>query len=336
MQKTRLGRTGLYVSRVAVGALPIQRADMEKARDILLKAYENGINFFDTARGYSDSEEKIGYALSDVRKNIFIASKSGATGRKGFFADLHTSLKNLRTDYIDLYQLHNPSVLPDPEDPESSCSAALEAKKMGLIRHVGITNHKVENARAAIDSGIYETVQFPFSMLSSDDDKALVGECAKKDIGFIAMKALSGGLITDAAVAFAFLWQYENVVPIWGIQRMSELDEFLSLEKELPLMDEQMMRKIEGYRKELSGSFCRGCGYCMPCPVGIPINMAARISLLLKRAPTENFLNPDWYSKMKLIEDCRKCGSCKNKCPYGLDVPALLEAELEKYMKEFN
>jgi uncharacterized protein len=223
MQKTRLGKTELFVSRVAIGALPIQRVDKKTAKDILWRAYESGINFYDTARGYSDSEEKIGYALSDVRKDIFVASKTWAADRKGLFSDLHTSLKNLKTDYIDLYQLHNPSVLPDPEDHESSCSAALEAKKMGLIRHIGITSHKVENARAAIDSGIYEIIQFPFSMLSSDDDKALVAECAKKDIGFIAMKALSGGLITDASVAFAFLWQYENVVPIWGIQRMSEL-----------------------------------------------------------------------------------------------------------------
>ncbi len=332
MKKTRLGKTNLMVSRVGFGALPIQRVDMEKARLILRKAYDSGINFFDTARGYTDSEEKIGYALSNVRKNIIIATKSHGKDKKTVLEHLEVSLKNLKTDYIDIYQLHNPSKLPDPNDPNSSYSALLEAKKKGLIRFIGITNHRLDLAMEAVKSGLYDTVQFPLSSLSSDKDLELVEECKNHDVGFIAMKALSGGLITNAATTFAFLWQFENVVPIWGIQKEEELDEFLMLEKNPPVLDEKMLKIIENDRAELAGSFCRGCGYCMPSPVEIPINMAARISLLLRRAPYKNFLTPEFKEQMMRLNQCTECGQCKSKCPYELDTPNLLKSELEKYL----
>jgi len=336
MKKTRLGKTNLMVSRVGFGALPIQRVDMEKAKYILRKAYDSGINFFDTARGYTDSEEKIGQALSDVRQNIIIASKSPGKDKKSVMEHLEISLKKLRTDYIDIYQLHNPLELPDPNDPNSSYSALLEAKEKGLIRFIGITNHRLDVAMEAVKSGLYDTVQFPLSSLSSEKDLELVEECKKHDVGFIAMKALSGGLITNIASSFAFLWQFENVVPIWGIQKEEELDEFLMLEKNPPVLDEKMLEIIENDRAELAGSFCRGCGYCMPCPVEIPINTAARISLLLKRAPYKNFITPEFKEKMLLINQCIECGQCKSKCPYELDTPSLLKSELIKYLDFYD
>ena len=336
MKKTRLGKTNLMVSRVGFGALPIQRVDMEKAKYILRKAYDSGINFFDTARGYTDSEEKIGQALSDVRQNIIIASKSPGKDKKSVIEHLEISLKKLRTDYIDIYQLHNPLELPDPNDPNSSYSALLEAKEKGLIRFIGITNHRLDVAMEAVKSGLYDTVQFPLSSLSSVKDLELVEECKKHDVGFIAMKALSGGLITNIASSFAFLWQFENVVPIWGIQKEEELDELLMLEKNPPVLDEKMLEIIENDRAELAGSFCRGCGYCMPCPVEIPINTAARISLLLKRAPYKNFITPEFKEKMLLINQCIECGQCKSKCPYELDTPSLLKSELIKYLDFYD
>ena len=336
MKKTRLGRTNLTVTRVGFGALPIQRVDMENARYILRKAYDSGINFFDTARGYSDSEEKIGYALSDVRQNIVIATKSHGKDKKSVLEHLETSLRNLKSDYIDIYQLHNPAELPDPNDPDSPYSALPEARQKGLIKYIGITTHKFDIAMKAVKSGLYDTVQFPLSSLSSEKDLELVEECKKHDVGFIAMKALSGGLITNAASTFAFLWQFENVVPIWGIQKEEELDEFLALEKNPPALDENMLRIIENDRAELAGSFCRGCGYCMPCPAGITINIAARISLLLKRAPYKDYLTPEFKDKMLLINQCTECEQCKSKCPYELDTPNLLKSELKKYLDFYN
>ena len=337
MEKMRLGRTGLSVSKSGFGALPIQRASHDDARRILRKAFDNDINFFDTARNYTDSEEKIGDALADVRKEIFIASKTMAKTRKALFENLETSLKNLKTDYIDLYQLHNPDGLPGPDYNEELYQALLEAKKTGKVRYIGITNHRGDIIRKAIESGLYDTVQFPFSYLSSEDDINIVEECKKHDIGFIAMKALSGGLITNASAAFAFMRQFDNVLPIWGVQRESELDEFLALEADPQPLDDQMRAVIEKDKTELGGNFCRGCGYCMPCPVGIPINFASRMALSLKRMPdAAGYLGDEWYEKMKLIEKCISCGQCKSKCPYNLEIPSLLQKNLVEYLKIYE
>lgn len=334
MEKIRLGRTNLMVSRSGFGALPIQRVSFDEARLLLRKAYDNGINFFDTARGYTDSEDKIGYALSDVRKDIIIATKSGASDRKTLLQHLETSLLKMKTDYVDILQLHNPQKLPDPEDPESTYNGLLEAKKKGLTRFIGITSHRLSDALSAVESGLYDTVQFPLNSLSSEEDLKLVEKCKSKDVGLIAMKGLSGGLITNAASTFAFLRQFDNVVPIWGIQREKELDEFLALEKNPPKLDENMLRIIKKDREELSGNFCRGCGYCLPCPAKIPIPMAARMALCLRRMPTEGFMSEEWKESMERIENCINCGHCKAHCPYGLDTPALLKSNLKDY-REF-
>lgn len=331
MDKIKLGRTNLMVTRSGFGALPVQRVSFEEAKNILRKAYDNGINFFDTARAYSDSEEKIGYSLSDVRNKIIIATKSHAKDRKTLLEHLQISLCNLKTDYVDILQLHNPDILPNPEDPEGLYAGLLEAKKKGLVHFIGITNHKIKNAMDATASGLYDTVQFPLSSLSADTDLLLIEECKKRNVGLIAMKALSGGLITNAASAFSFLRQFDNVVPIWGIQRETELNEFISLEKNPPLLDETMWSIINKDRTELSGDFCRACGYCLPCPVGIEIPTSARMSLLLKRAPYQGFLDDSFKEKMELINNCIDCGHCKNHCPYKLDTPSLLKKELKNY-----
>jgi uncharacterized protein len=331
MEQIKLGGTNLMVSRSGFGALPIQRITFDEAKAILRKAYDNGINFFDTARQYSDSEEKIGYALSNVRNNIIIATKSHAKDKKTLFSHLETSLKNLKTDYIDIYQLHNPKELPNKEDPEGLYAGLLEAKKRGMIRFIGLTNHNVKNAIQAAESKLYDTIQFPLNSISADADLKLIDVCRENNVGVIAMKGLSGGLITHADTTFAFLRQFDNLVPIWGIQKMSELDEFIALEKNPPALDEAMWQIIQKDRIELAGDFCRACGYCMPCPVGIEIPTQARISLLLRRAPYQKFLEDSFKEKMDLINNCIECGHCKQNCPYGLDTPKLLKRELKRY-----
>lgn len=334
MDKIRLGRTNLMVSRSGFGALPIQRVSFDEAKVILHKAYNNGINFFDTARVYSDSEEKLGFALSEVRKEIIIATKSMAGDKKKLLEDLETSLKNMKTDYVDIFQLHNPKELPDPKDPDGLYGGLLEAQRRGMVRFVGITNHKLYTAIDAVSSGLYDTIQFPLNSLSDEKDLKLIEECRKRDVGVIAMKALSGGLITNAATTFTFLRQYDNLVPIWGIEKENELDEFLALEKNPPALDESMMQIIDKDRQELSVSFCRGCGYCLPCPVNIDIPISARINLLMKRMPYERYIEDDWRDKVELIEKCMDCGHCTSHCPYELDTPSLLKKELRDY-REF-
>lgn len=245
--------------------------------------------------------------------------------------DLANSLSNLRTDYIDVYQFHNPSFCPKPGDGSGLYEAALEAKKEGKIRHIGITNHRLAVAQEAINSGLYETLQFPFCYLATEKEEALVEGCRQADMGFIAMKALSGGLITNSAAAYAHAAQFENVLPIWGVQREKELDEFLSYIGQPPAMTDAIRSLIEKDRRELAGEFCRGCGYCMPCPAGIEINNCARMSLLLRRSPSQLQLTKEAQDKMMKIKDCLHCNQCKSKCPYGLDTPSLLAKNLEDY-----
>ena len=330
MKTIRLGRTGLNVNFNGFGALPIQRVDMQEASVILRRAYEGGINFFDTARGYSDSEEKLGYALSDVRDQIIIATKTPSRTAEGFWNDLNTSLRLLRTDHVDILQFHNPDFVPRPGDGTGLYEAMLEAREKGLIRFIGFTNHRLHLAEEAVRSGLYDTLQFPFSYLASEKDIALVRLCEEKDVGFICMKALSGGLITRSDAAYAYLAQYP-VLPIWGIQRMKELEEFLTWQDAPPAMTQELSAFIGQERTELVGDFCRGCGYCMPCPVGIQINNAARMALMLRRSPTAGLLGEYWQKEMARIDECLNCGQCASRCPYGLDTPALLRRNLEDY-----
>lgn len=330
MKMIRLGRTDLSVSKNGFGALPVQRIGTDAACKLLRKAYDGGINYFDTARMYTDSEEKIGLALSDVRDKIIISTKTLATNVEDFWKDLGTSLSLLKTDYIDIYQFHNPPFCPKPGDGTGLYEAMLEAKAKGMIRHIGITNHRYTVAEEAVRSGLYETLQFPFSYLAGEKEEALVRLCEENDVGFICMKALAGGLITHSDVAYAFLDQYP-VAPIWGIQKENELDEFLSYNENPPALTEERMAFIEKERAELAGDFCRGCGYCMPCPVGIEINDCARMSLLLRRSPAAGHLTEKGQARMKKIEDCINCGQCKSRCPYGLDTPALLRKNYEDY-----
>ena len=330
METLRLGKTNLTVTKNGFGALPVQRASVEEAVKILRKAYIGGINYFDTARFYTDSEEKIGLALSDVRENIIISTKTMATTVEGFWSDLETSLRLLKTDYIDIYQFHNIAFCPRPGDGSGLYEAMLEAKEKGMIRHIGITNHRLSVAKEAVLSGLYETLQFPFSYLAGEKEEELVRLCEEHDVGFICMKALAGGLITRSDVAYAFLANYP-VAPIWGIQKECELDEFLSYQDDPPRLNEEMKAFIEKERSELSGEFCRGCGYCMPCPMGIEINTCARMSLLLRRSPTEGHLTEKSQAMMQKIENCVECGQCRKRCPFGLDTPNLLKRNYEDY-----
>lgn len=331
MEMVTLGKTGITVNKNGFGALPIQRISKGEAVDLLRKARAGGITFFDTARAYTDSEEKLGEAFGGTWDGIYVSSKTASMTPEGFWRDLETSLSNLKTDHLDIYQFHNPAVCPKPGDGSGMYECMLEARQQGKIRHIGITNHRLAVAHEAIDSGLYETLQFPLSYLSSDKDLELVEKCGQAGMGFIAMKALSGGLITDSAAAYAFLAQFPHVLPIWGVQREKELDEFLSYVENPPALTEERRAFIDQDRKELQGEFCRGCGYCMPCPAGIEINNCARMSLLIRRAPSAAQLTEEMQQKMMRIEQCLHCGQCKSKCPYNLDTPALLEKNLKDY-----
>lgn len=335
MKTITLGNTGITVPQNAFGALPIQRVDLDTAVHLLRRAYEGGMRFFDTARAYSDSEEKMGTAFDGMRDKVYIASKTMADTPEKFRQDLETSLHNLRTDYLDLYQFHCVKQCYRPGDGTGMYEAMMEAKEQGKIRHIGITAHKIGVAEDIVESGLYETLQFPFSYLATERDIRLVQACEKDGMGFIAMKGLSGGLLTNSDACMAFLSQYP-VLPIWGIQRESELDEWLGyFEHEIPMTPE-LEAYIEKDREELLGDFCRGCGYCTPCTVGIQINNCARMSQLIRRSPSAQYLGEEWQGLMLRIEECVDCGICKTRCPYELDIPTLLRKNLEDYKSILN
>ncbi len=334
MRQITLGGTGITVPQNAFGALPIQRVGTEEAVRILRAAYDGGMRFFDTARAYTDSEEKLGAAFGDMPDEaVHVSSKTMSRDPERIREELDTTLSNLRRDYLDLYQLHCVDRCYRPGDGTGVYEALLEAKESGRVRHIGVTAHKIGVAEECVDSGLYETMQFPFSYLSGECEVALVERCREAGMGFIAMKGLAGGLIRRSDAAMAFIRQFDNVLPIWGIQRASELEEWLSFFDEAPDMTPELEAFVESERRELAGDFCRGCGYCMPCPQGIVINSCARMSLMIRRAPSESWLSEEWQREMAKIETCVECRQCASRCPYELDTPALLRRNLEDYRK---
>ncbi len=330
MREIVLGKTGIRVPQNAFGALPIQRVSTEMAVKLLRGAYEGGMRFFDTARAYSDSEVKMGEAFQGMRDKVYISSKTMAKTPEKFWEDLETTLTNLKTDYLDIYQFHCVSQCYKPGDGTGMYEAMVEAKKQGKIRHIGITAHLIGVAEEIVESGLYETLQFPFCYLATDRDIKLVQDTEKADMGFIAMKGLSGGLLTNSEACMAFMSQY-NALPIWGIQREEELAQWLGFFDKEVEMTEEIAAFIEDDRKNLMGDFCRGCGYCAPCTVGIKINNCARMSQLIRRAPSADFLSEEWQANMMQIEQCVDCGLCKTRCPYELDIPTLLRKNLADY-----
>ncbi len=332
MKTITLGKTGITTPQNAFGALPIQRVSKSEAVYLLHRALDGGMTFFDTARAYSDSEEKLGEAFSDRRDRLFLASKTQAKTPEGFWKDLETSLRLLKTDHLDVYQFHCVRQCYAPGDGTGMYEAMLQAKEQGKILHIGITAHQIGVAEQIAASGLYETLQFPFSYLATQRDVDLVMACQKADMGFIAMKGLSGGLLNNAAACMAFLSQYP-VLPIWGVQRREELEQWLSFFEAMPQMTDELTAVIERDRRELLGDFCRGCGYCSPCTVGIVINQCARMSQMVRRAPSADWLSPAWQAEMEKIDQCVDCGICMTRCPYELNIPKLLRKNLEDYRK---
>ncbi|MBP3890873.1 MAG: aldo/keto reductase [Solobacterium sp.] len=336
MRTIEIGKTGMLVPQNAFGALPIQRIPLEEAKTLLQNAYKGGMRFFDTARAYTDSEEKVGAAFKGIRENLYLATKTKAKTPAQFWEDLETSLSKLQTDYIDLYQFHMVDQCYKPEDGTGMYECMLEAKAQGKIRHIGITTHKIQVAHEIVESGLYETLQYPFSYLSKQEEIELVQKCKEYEVGFIVMKGLAGGILSNAKAIFAYLYQFDHVLPIWGIQRQEELEEWLSFMDQEPALNEELKEVIAQDRKQYEKDFCRGCGYCMPCPVGIDIPTSARASILMRK------MNPAiWGSKerqevMKKTEDCVNCRTCVSRCPYELNIPELLKKNYADYLDYYK
>ncbi len=336
MKTMRLGKTGLVVSRVGIGGIPIQRPTEKEAVKVIQRALDLGITFIDTANGYGVSEERIGLALAGVagrREQVVIATKSGGRDKASALEHLELSLKRLNTGYVDLWQLHGVNTFEVYEQvlgPGGAMEAAQEALQAGKIRHIGMSSHSLEVALKAVPSGHFETIQFPFNFVNHNPANELVPLTQEHDVAFIAMKPFAGGRLRDANLAIKYLLQFEGVLPDPGIETSAEIEEIVSIVDgpwDLSPQDRQKMTEI---RAELGTRFCQWCGYCMPCPQGVEIPSLMNTRSLWKLWPRHRF-----FSRMEddvgSGRECIQCGECEEKCPYQLPIREMIVENIEFY-----
>ncbi len=337
MDKLRLGRTDLVVSRIGFGGIPIQRCSEETAIAVVRRCLDWGINFFDTAAAYTSSEERIGKAIAGRRDGLVIATKSTERTREGIEAHLNQSLKRLNVSYIDLYQFHSVNDLANLKkvlDPAGPLAVLKDAQRHSIVRHIGITCHHKDTAREAVQSGQFETIMFPFNLMTPEPALEILPLARKHDVGFIAMKPLEGGMVSNVALSFKYLLQYPDVFPIVGIERPGEIDEIMEVVNGNNRLSATDRDKIERMRREMGNQFCRRCDYCQPCDQGIRISAVLPMRGLMKRLPRETLFTGMVREIMSRVATCTACGQCEERCPYRLPVRKLLVDAVTWYEAE--
>ena len=333
MEYRMLGNTGLKISRLGFGGIPIQRIDAEGTKALMQRLKAAGVNYIDTARGYTVSEEYLGYGLEGIREDFVLATKSMARTREAMAADIETSLKNLRTDHIDLYQVHNPSMaqLDQVVAPGGALEALLEAKAAGKIGHIGITAHSAEVFARALEMDWVETVMFPYNIVENQGEK-LIRKCGEKNIGFVCMKPLAGGAIEDATLALRYICADPNVtVVIPGMAEEKELAQNLAaVENTAPLTPEEK-NAILAVRNALGTQFCRRCNYCQPCAAGINISGVFLFEGYLSRYGLSDWAKARYATLPVKASACLGCGACEDRCPYQLPIRSMLKKAAEKF-----
>jgi predicted aldo/keto reductase-like oxidoreductase len=340
MKRVRLGKTGLQVSRIGFGSIPIQRLEEVEAIRVVHRCLELGVNFIDTANSYTTSEARIGKALAawaGPREQVIVATKTGARDRATALEHLALSLKRLKVEFIDLWQLHNVSSAEAYEEalgPGGALEAASEALEAGKVRHVGLTSHSLDMALKAVGSGLFETVQFPFNFVADEAAEELVPLAVAQDVGFIAMKPFGGGMLGDANLAIKYLLQFEGVVPDPGVEQIHEIEEIVAIingPQELTAVEQEQMARL---RDEVGLRFCRRCGYCEPCPEGVRIPMILNLPSAWKRMPAERLLTGNLATAAQTGRNCIECGECEEKCPYLLPIREMIAENMAAYERE--
>ena len=335
MEYRMLGKTGLKISRLGFGGIPIQRIDAEGTKPLMQQMKEAGINFIDTARGYTVSEEYLGYALEGIREDFIIATKSMARTKEAMAKDIEISLKNLRTDYIDLYQVHNatPEQVQQVIAPGGALEALLEAKAAGKIRHIGLTSHSLDTFKMALEMDWVETFMFPYNIVETQAEK-LIAKCAEKNIGFICMKPLAGGAIEDATLALRYICDNPAVtVVIPGMADPKELEQNINAVNDTtPLTGAEKAAMME-IRSALGTNFCRRCNYCQPCAAGINISGAFLFEGYLKRYGLADWARERYAAMPHKASECIGCGACESRCPYNLPIRQMLKQVADAFEK---
>jgi predicted aldo/keto reductase-like oxidoreductase len=333
MEYTILGKTGLKISRVGFGGIPIQRVNKEQAKPLIARLAQEGVNYIDTARGYTVSEEYLGYALEGLRDKFILATKSMARTKEGMEKDISISLQNLRTEYIDLYQVHNPSAknLEQVCAPGGALEALQEAKKAGKIGHIGITLHSVDLFREALELPWVETIMFPYNIVETQAEE-LIARCAEKNIGFICMKPLAGGALENAPLAIRFIMQNPNVsVVIPGMAEEKEITQNIAAALYNAPLTEEEMAEISHIRNTLGTEFCRRCNYCAPCTAGINISGSILFEGYFNRYDLKDWAYDRYMALPVHADACVDCGVCESRCPYNLPIRKMLKRVQETF-----
>jgi len=331
MKKKVFGKTDLMVTPVAMGGIPIMRLSKKEAVDVVRKVLDMGVNFIDTATGYSDSEEKIGEALKERRRqDIVIASKSPASDKKLFLEHVDLSLKRLQTDYIDIYHLHgvnSEEKMKEVMKPGGAYEGLKEAIKEGKVRYPAFSSHRMPEAKKVMLTQKFEVAQIPFNFIDTEPEKEIIPLARKMNLGFIAMKPLAGGLLEDANLAFRYLAQFSGIVADPGIEKAEEMEEILRVIENPRIISLQEKKKIKRIREELGKEFCHRCDYCLPCPQGVPISLVLGVKSIVKRMPWQNAF--DWLDPViEKAQECTECEECLERCPYHLAIPELLKKNI--------
>ncbi|MFH1085065.1 MAG: aldo/keto reductase [Chloroflexota bacterium] len=337
MRQVRLGRTGLMVSAVGFGGIPIQRLDDDGAVQVVRHCLDAGVTFLDTAHGYTTSEARIGRAIAGRREGLVLATKTHALDAAALRADLEQSFRALGVAYIDLFQFHNVSTRPHLEAvlaPGGLLEIVQGEVVAGRIGHVGVTSHSLDMARELVDCGEFETLMFPFNFIADEPARELLPLCRARDMGLIAMKPMGGGLLGDATLAIQFLRQFPDVLPLVGIERAEEMDEIAAIMAGPAAMTDAERAAIARLRAELGERFCRRCGYCQPCPQEIDIPTIMNFRSFYKRFPPERFFGPWGAVAIAKAEQCADCGECESRCPYHLPIREMMREIVAWYRQE--
>ncbi len=331
MENLRLGRTGMMVTRLGFGSIPIQRLPENEAVAVIKRCLDLGINFLDTANSYGTSEERIGKAIKGRRDSLFLATKSGSRNPEEFQKHIQLSLTRLGVEYIDLFQFHGVSDFKSLDkimEPGGVLTVAEEAKKKGQIRHIGITCHQIDVAKKAVQTDLFESLMFPLNFITSEAIDLLLPICRKHNVGFICMKPLAGGMINRADICFKYLFQFPDVVSIPGIERVSEIEEIVNILETTPTMTPADKKEMKRIKDELGPRFCHRCDYCQPSSTGIPISMIMTAKSFYKRLPPERFYSPMIIPGMEKAAKCSQCGECETRCPYHLPIREMIAEQV--------